>query len=179
MRSRRSQTRSRGELLATGIDIRDLRPDHWPEVTRIYAEGIATGNATFETDMPSWEVWDGVHLHHPRLVGTVANEVVAWAAVVPASSRPVYSGVAEISLYVGEKARGQGIGTELLAAFVRETDAAEIWTLQTSVFPENEASLRLLERSGFRVVGRRERIGQLGVRWRDTLLLERRSEVVT
>jgi L-amino acid N-acyltransferase YncA len=128
--------------------------------------------------MPSWEVWDGVHLHHPRLVGTVANEVVGWAAVVPVSSRPVYSGVAEISLYVGEKARGQGIGTELLAAFVREADTAGIWTLQTSVFPENEASLRLLERSGFRVVGRRERIGQLGGRWRDTLLLERRSEVV-
>jgi len=177
MRSRRSRTRSRGELLATGIDIRDLRPDHWPEVARIYAEGIATGNATFETDMPSWEVWDGVHLHHPRLVGTVANEVVAWAAVVPVSSRPVYSGVAEISLYVGEKARGRGIGTELLAAFVREADAAGIWTLQTSVFPENEASLRLLERSGFRVVGRRERIGQLDGRWRDTLLLERRREV--
>jgi phosphinothricin acetyltransferase len=96
---------------------------------------------------------------------------------VPVSSRPVYSGVAEISLYVGEKARGRGIGTELLAAFVREADAAGIWTLQTSVFPENEASLRLLERSGFRVVGRRERIGQLDGRWRDTLLLERRREV--
>lgn len=178
MRSRRSQTRSRGELLATGIDIRDLRQDHWPEVARIYAEGIATGNATFETDMPSWEVWDGVRLHHPRLVGTVANEVVAWAAVVPVSSRPVYSGVAEISLYVGEKARGQGIGTDLLAAFVREADAAGIWTLQTSVFPENEASLRLLDRGGFRVVGRRERIGQINGQWRDTLLLERRSEVI-
>src|SRR4051812_22619890 len=156
----RSQRRSRGELLETGIDIRDLRPDHWPEVARIYAEGIATRNATFETDVPSWEVWDGVHLHHPRLVGTVAGEVVAWAAVAPVSSRPVYSGVAEISLYVSEKARGQGIGTELLAAFVCEADAAGIWTLQTSVFPENKASRRLLERSGFRVVGRRERIGQ-------------------
>jgi L-amino acid N-acyltransferase YncA len=175
----RSRPRPRGELLATGIDIRDLRPDHWPEVARIYAEGIATGNATFETDMPSWEEWDGVHLHHPRLVGTVTGEVVAWAAVAPVSSRPVYSGVAEISLYVGEKARGQGIGTELLAAFVREANAAGIWTLQTSVFPDNEASLRLLERSGFRVVGLRERIGQLGGRWRDTFLLERRSEVVT
>src|SRR6476646_9534789 len=98
MRSRRNDTRSRGELLATGIDIRDLRPDHWTEVARIYAEGIATGNATFGTDMPSWEVWDGVHLHHPRLVGTIAGEVVAWAAVAPVSSRPVYSGVAEIGL---------------------------------------------------------------------------------
>jgi len=161
------------------MEVRALEASDWRDVSRIYAEGIATRNATFETDMPCWEVWDGVHLHHPRLVGTVAGEVVAWAAVAPVSSRPVYSGVAEISLYVGEKARGQGIGTELLAAFVREADAAGIWTLQTSVFPENEASLRLLERSGFRVVGRRERIGQLGGRWRDTLLLERRSEVVT
>jgi phosphinothricin acetyltransferase len=177
MRSRRSRTQD-SELLATGVDIHDLRPDHWPEVARIYTEGIATGNATFETDVPSWEVWDGVHLHHPRLVGTVAGEVVAWAAVAPVSSRPVYSGVAEISLYVGERARGHGIGTELLAAFVREADAAGIWTLQTSVFPENEASLRLLQNNGFGVVGRRERIGQLGGRWRDTLLLERRSEVI-
>ena len=99
MRSRRSQTsrasQTRSRVLATGVNIRDLRPDHWPEIARIYAEGIATGNATFETDMPSWEVWDGVHLHHPRLVGTVAGEVVAWAAVAPVSSRPVYSGVAD------------------------------------------------------------------------------------
>jgi len=165
-------------VITTAVAIRDLRPNDWPEVSRIYAEGIATGNATFETDAPSWDVWDGVHLHHPRLVGTVADEVVAWAAVVPVSSRPVYSGVAEISLYVAEPARGQGVGSALLAEFVREADAAGVWTLQTSVFPENEASLRLLERSGFRVVGRRERIGQLDGRWRDTLLLERRSEVI-
>jgi phosphinothricin acetyltransferase len=165
-------------LLATTVEIRDLRPGDWQEVARIYAEGIATGNATFETDVPSWDAWDGVHLHHPRLVGTVAGAVVGWAAVVPVSSRPVYSGVAEISLYVGEAARGGGIGTELLAAFVRAADAEGIWMLQTSVFPENEASLRLLEGSGFRVAGRRERIGQLHGRWRDTVLLERRSEVI-
>jgi len=164
-------------LITTAVDIRDLRPDDWPEVSRIYAEGIGTGNATFETDVPSWDIWDGVHLDHPRLVGTVADEVIAWAAVVPISSRPVYSGIVEISLYVGEAARGRGVGSALLAEFVREADAAGIWTLQTSVFPENEASLRLLERHGFRVVGRRERIGQLAGRWRDTLLLERRSEV--
>src|SRR5438445_11275456 len=122
MRSRRSQTRSRGELLATGIDIRDLRPDHWPEVGRIYAEGIATGNATFETDMPSWEVWDGVHLHHPRLVGTVAKKVGAWGAVGAVVSPPVSFGLAEIRRYVGEKGAGHGIGTELLAALVRQAD---------------------------------------------------------
>jgi len=165
-------------LITTAVDIRDLRSVDWPEVARIYAEGIATGNATFETNVPSWGEWAGVHRPTPRLVGTVAGEVVAWAAVVPVSSRPVYDGVAEISLYVAERARGQGVGTELLAEFVREADAAGIWTLQTSVFPENEASLRLLERHGFRVVGRRERIGQLEARWRDTLLLERRSEVI-
>jgi L-amino acid N-acyltransferase YncA len=164
-------------LITTAVDIRDLRPEDWPEVARIYAEGIRTGNATFEKDVPSWDVWDGVHLHHPRLVGTVAGELVAWAAVVPVSPRPVYSGVAEISLYVAEQSRGQGVGTALLGEFVDEADASGIWTLQTSVFPENEVSLRLLERYGFRVVGRRERIGQLDGRWRDTLLLERRSEV--
>jgi L-amino acid N-acyltransferase YncA len=164
-------------LITPAVDIRDLRPEDWPEDARIYAEGIRTGNATFEKDVPSWDVWDGVHLHHPRLVGTVAGELVAWAAVVPVSPRPVYSGVAEISLYVAEQSRGQGVGTALLGEFVDEADASGIWTLQTSVFPENEVSLRLLERYGFRVVGRRERIGQLDGRWRDTLLLERRSEV--
>jgi phosphinothricin acetyltransferase len=160
------------------IRIRELVRLDWPDVARIYAEGIATGNATFETDVPDWDAWDGVHLHHPRLVGTVGGEIVAWAAVAPVSARPVYSGVAEISLYVSESARGQGIGTTLLGQFIAVADAAGIWTLETSVFPENEASLRLLERSGFRVVGRRKRIGQMNGQWRDTLLLERRSEVI-
>jgi L-amino acid N-acyltransferase YncA len=164
-------------LITTAVDIRNLRSEDWPEVARIYAEGIATANATFETDVPSWDVWGGVHLHHPRLVGTIRREVVAWAAVVPVSARPVYSGVAEISLYVAEQARDQGVGTALLGEFVEQSDAIGIWTLQTSVFPENEASLRLLDRCGFRVVGRRERIGQVDGQWRDTLLLERRSEV--
>jgi len=165
-------------LITTAVEIRDLRPGDWPEVSRIYTEGIATGNATFETDVPSWDEWAGAHRPTPRLVGTVAGEVVAWAAVTPVSSRPVYSGVAEISLYVAEYVRGQGVGSALLTEFVSQADARGIWTLQTSVFPENEASLRLLERSGFRVVGRRERIGQIDGQWRDTVLLERRSEVI-
>jgi L-amino acid N-acyltransferase YncA len=161
------------------VRIRELRRADWPDVARIYAEGIATGNATFETDVPDWDAWDGVHLHHPRLVGTVGGEIVAWAALAPVSARPVYSGVAEISLYVSESARGQGIGSELLAQFIPVADAAGIWTLQTSVFPENEPSLRVLERGGFRVVGRRERIGKLDGVWRDVVFLERRSEVIS
>jgi phosphinothricin acetyltransferase len=166
-------------LLATALEIRDLRPGDWPEVSRIYAEGIATGDATFETDVPSWEAWDALHRPDPRLVGTLDGRVVAWAAALPVSARPVYDGVAEISLYVADVCRGAGVGTALLARFVAAADAAGIWTLQTSVFPENEASLALLAAAGFRVVGRRERIGRLAGRWRDTVLLERRSEEVT
>jgi L-amino acid N-acyltransferase YncA len=162
-------------LLATAVEIRDLRPDDWPEVARIYAEGIATGDATFETDVPSWDVWDGVHLHHPRLVGTAEARVVAWAAVLPVSARPVYRGVAEISLYVAADYRGQGVGSALLEAFIAASERNGIWTLQTSVFPENTASLALLKRHGFRNVGVRERIGQLNGVWRDTVLMERRS----
>jgi L-amino acid N-acyltransferase YncA len=162
-------------LLATAIEVRDLRPDDWPEVAQIYAEGIATGDATFETDVPSWDVWDGVHLHHPRLVGTTDGRVVAWAAALPVSARPVYRGVAEISLYVAGDYRGQGVGNALLEAFIVASERTGIWTLQTSVFPENTASLALLKRRGFREVGVRERIGQLNGIWRDTVLMERRS----
>jgi phosphinothricin acetyltransferase len=165
-------------LIATSVELRDLRPEDWPEVARIYAEGIATGNATFETDVPSWEVWDCVHRPRPRLVASVDGAVVAWAAVMPVSSRQVYEGVAEISLYVAEAARGQGVGRALLDEFVARSEEEGIWTLQTSVFRQNEPSLRLLERGGFRIVGRRERIGKHHGRWRDTLLLERRSEVI-
>lgn len=165
-------------MIATALEIRDLRPADWPEVARAYAEGIATGDATFETDVPSWEVWDAEHRQRPRLVTTLAGTIVAWAAVAPVSTRAVYRGVAEISLYVAEATRGQGIGKALLSRFVRAADEEGIWTLQTSVFPENEASLALLGSVGFRVVGRRERIGRHHGVWRNTLLLERRSEVV-
>jgi phosphinothricin acetyltransferase len=165
-------------LIATAVEIRDLRPGDWPEVAAIYAEGIATENATFETEVPSWEVWDGVHRPRPRLVTQLDRTVVAWAAAAPVSGRQVYRGVAEISLYVAATARGQGVGRALLAAFTNAAEEAGIWTLQTNVFPENEASLALLERGGFRVVGRRERIGRLKGTWRDTVLLERRSEVI-
>src|SRR5437868_15341128 len=158
--------------------MRDLRPEDWPEVSRIYAEGIATRNATFETAVPSWQEWDAAHLEQLRFVAEADGEVVGWIAVVPVSSRCCYAGVAEVSAYVAETARGRGVGAVLLERLIESVEAAGIWTLETGVFPENEASLALLKRFGFREVGIRERIGQMDGVWRDTVLLERRSEVI-
>ncbi len=161
------------------MEVRDLRSDDWPEVARIYREGIETGNATFETEVPSWESWDAAHVGSHRLVAERDGRVVGWIALLPVSARPCYAGVAEVSVYVSEDARAQGVGRELLAAAIESAERGGIWTLQTSVFPENEPSLRLLRRFGFREVGIRERIGRLHGIWRDTVLVERRSEVVT
>ena len=129
--------------------------------------------------MPSWEAWDAAHLAAHRLLAERDGDVVGWIALVPVSPRECYAGVAEVSAYVSEDARGQGVGAELLAALVEGSERAGIWTLQTGVFPENEASIRLLRRFGFRIVGMQERIGRLHGVWRDVVLLERRSEVVT
>lgn len=155
-----------------------MRPEHWEPVACIYAEGIATGDATFETSVPSWERWEASHLRDHRFVALENGEVVGWAALAPVSDRCVYGGVAENSVYVAAGARGRGIGAALLAALIESAEAAGIWTIQTGIFPENEASLRLHERSGFRIVGRRERLGKHNGVWRDVLLLERRSPVV-
>jgi L-amino acid N-acyltransferase YncA len=161
------------------VTVRDLRPGDWPEVARIYAQGIATGNATFETEVPTWEAWDDSHLADQRLVAEEGGQVVGWIALAPVSRRPCYAGVAEVSVYVAESERGRGVASDLLTALVERAERGGIWTLQTSVFPENEPSLALLRRFGFRTVGTRERIGQLHGVWRDTVLVERRSEVVT
>ncbi len=158
--------------------MRDLRPSDWPEVARIYREGIETGNATFETAVPSWKEWDAAHLAEHRLVAVRDGQVVGWIALVPVSPRDCYAGVAEVSAYVAEEARGEGVGSALLTAVIDNSERAGIWTLQTGVFPENEGSLRLLQRFGFRVVGTRKRIGQLHGVWRDVVLVERRSEVI-
>jgi phosphinothricin acetyltransferase len=163
-------------VLATGVDVRDLRPGDGPEVSRIYAEGIATRNATFEMEVPSWAAWDAAHLACQRFVAVAEGSVVGWITAAPVSSRCCYAGVAEISAYVAEEARGQGIGSVLLDTLIESTEAAGTWTLETGVFPENEASLALLKRFGFREVGVRERIGQLDGVWRDVVLLERRSD---
>jgi len=159
--------------------LRDLRPGDWPEVSRIYADGIATGNATFETEVPSWEAWDAAHLPEHRFVARRDGRVLGWIALAPTSPRACYAGVAEVSAYVAAEARGSGLGKELLAAVISSSERGAIWTLQTGVFPENEASLGLLGRFGFRIVGTHERIGRLHGVWRDVVLVERRSEVVT
>jgi L-amino acid N-acyltransferase YncA/DNA-binding transcriptional ArsR family regulator len=164
-----------GEL--ADVRIEPLLPGDWPVVAAIYAEGIATGNATFETAPPSWERWDQSHLPDHRLVARTGPDdgVVAWSALAPVSDRCVYGGIAENSIYVTERARGQGVGRRLLTALVERAEQAGIWTVQTGIFPDNGPSLELHRRCGFRVVGVRERLGQLHGRWRDVLLLERRS----
>ena len=152
--------------------------EHWGGVRAVYEEGLATGDATFETSAPEWERWDAAHVEACRLVALASGRVAGWAALSRVSAREVYRGVAEVSVYVGRDFRGLGLGRTLLEALVRGSEAEGFWTLQASVFPENVASLALHARCGFREVGRRERVGRLGGRWRDTILLERRSGVV-
>jgi L-amino acid N-acyltransferase YncA len=161
------------------VEIEPLRPDHWPAVRAIYQAGIATGNATFETAVPTWEAWDAAHLPDHRLVARDDGRVLAWAALAPVSDRCAYAGVAEGSIYVAPGAQGRGVGRQLLDALVASAERAGIWTVQTGIFPENRASVRLHQACGFRVVGVRERLGRLEGRWRDVLLLERRSPRIT
>ncbi len=158
--------------------IDDLTPTHWQQVCQIYQEGIDTGLATFERRAPSWEKWDQGHLPFARLVALADGVVRGWAALGVVSARPVYSGVAEVSVYVGANWREQGTGRLLLERLIAESEKNAIWTLQASIFPENESSIALHQRCGFREVGIRRRIAQLNGTWRDTVLLERRSEVV-
>lgn len=163
--------------------IRGMDAADWPVVEQIFAAGIAEGEATFEIETPTWETFDAGKLPAPRLVATDAGgEVQGWVAASAVSSRAVYRGVVEHSVYVGTHARGHGVGHALLDAFVTAADAAGIWMIQSSVFPENVASLRLHQRAGFHIVGRRERIarsrlGPHAGQWRDTVLIERRSTV--
>jgi len=158
-------------------DIAPLTAADWPAVRAIYLEGIATGNATFETAAPDWPEWDAKHLPHSRLVSCTpaTREVLGWAALSPVSSRPVYRGVAEVSVYIAERARGKGVGSALLNALIASSERHGIWTLQAGIFPENAASIALHRKAGFREVGRRERIGCMNGIWRDTVLLERRT----
>lgn len=161
-----------------GCTIESLSAADWPAVRDIYAAGIATGLATFETDVPDWDQWDANQLSFGRLVARSAGRVVGWAALSPVSGRACYAGVAEASVYVALDSWGRGIGRALLEAIITVAEQHGIWTLQGSTFAENHASLKLQGRCGFRVVGRRERIAQFDGQWRDTVLTERRSRVV-
>lgn len=160
------------------MEIRKLFATDWDEVKSIYEKGIATGNATFQTSAPSWEEWDSSHLVSCRIVALEEGHVVGWAALTPVSSRCVYAGVAEVSVYVYPDQSGKGIGLLLLEELVRLSEAEGIWTLQAGIFPENLASLRIHEKAGFRVLGVREKIGKQNGLWRDTALLERRSKII-
>ena len=162
-------------MTETAIDVRELRRRDWPAVAAIFREGIETGNATFETRVPTWDEWNAAHLAAHRLVAYDGNDIVGWAALTSYSRRPAYAGVAEVSIYVAAAARGRRVGRTLLRALVAASEAAGIWTLQAGVFPENKASLKLHLGCGFRTVGLRERIGKLKGEWRDVVLLERRS----
>ena len=161
------------------VELRPLLPGDWPAASEIYWDGMRDGLATFETEVPAWAVWDAAHLPDHRLVADLLGDVVGWAALAPVSPRPCYRGVAEDTVYVARQARGLGIGRALLEALVARAERSGIWSIQASVFPENRASLALHEKCGFRVVGTRERIAKRDGVWRDTVFLERRSEVVT
>jgi len=156
--------------------INEMRPGDWVAVRTIYAEGIATRQATFEVEAPSWEVWDAAHLSFARLVARNGETVVGWAALSPVSRRQAYAGVAEVSVYVAQELRGMGLGRQLLEALIAKSEQHGIWSLQAVMFPENAGSVALHLRCGFREVGRRERIGKLDGAWRDTILLEKRSQ---
>ena len=158
--------------------IAPMTPDDWPQVRAIYLEGIATGNATFEIEAPTWEQWDAGHLPVGRLVARTDGQLAGWCALSPVSRRVCYAGVAEASVYVAAAHRGRGVGRALLLRLIEESERAAIWTLQGGTFPENEGSLKLQLSCGFRVIGRRERVGRLNGVWRDTVLTERRSRVV-
>ena len=156
-----------------------MKAEDWPSVRTIYLEGIATGNATFEQAAPEWEEWDGAHLPCCRLVARLEDDILGWAALSPVSRRRVYRGVAEVSVYVAQKARGKGVGKALLSELVANSERAGFWTLQAGIFPENIASIELHKRVGFRVLGLREKVGCMDGRWRDVVLMERRSRTVS
>jgi len=159
------------------FSIRAMAPDDWHAVQRIYAEGLATGKASFETEVPDWPAWNEGHLPGCRLVAERTGEIAGWAALMPVSTRACYRGVAEVSVYVSAAARGAGIGHALLAALIPASEAEGIWTLWSSIHTDNPASVALHERCGFRMIGRRERIALRGGVWTDTFNMERRSAV--
>lgn len=159
------------------VIIQNLKREHWDQVKKIYLDGIATGNATFQMEAPMWEEWDESHTANCRLIAAIDNQVVGWSALSPVSGRCVYAGVAEVSIYIHSDYKGNGIGHTLLQALINSSEENGYWTLQAGIFPENSASLALHKKNGFREVGFRERIGKMNGQWRNVVLLERRSNV--
>jgi len=162
----------------TSIELRSMTPDDWPDVARIYAEGLKTGNATFQQTVPTWEEWNNGHVQSCRMVAIIEGTITGWAALSPVSSRAVYAGVAEVSVYIGKDFRGMRIGDQLMKNLIDDSEKEGFWTLQSSIFPENEASIKLHEKYGFRTMGYREKVGKMNGNWRDTVIMERRSKVV-
>jgi L-amino acid N-acyltransferase YncA len=160
------------------IVVEAMRAENWADVVVIYRRGLDTGDASFETDVPSYEEWNGGHLPAPRLVARSGGRLLGWAALSPVSGRCVYGGVAEDSVYVDPTAAGRGLGTALLSELVAQAEQAGIWTVQAGIFPENRVSIALHQRCGFRIVGVRERLGKHHGRWRDVVLMERRSDLI-
>lgn len=160
------------------MEIRSMKFSDWQAISKIYEEGIATGFATFETNVPNYETWDAVHMTACRLIATENGKVLGWAALSPVSSRCVYGGVAEVSVYIAKDSRGKGVGQLLMKALIKESEAEGLWTIQSGIFPENEGSIELHKKVGFRYIGKRERVGKLNGEWKDNLLFERRSKTV-
>lgn len=159
------------------VEIIRMLPEHAGAVLQIYAEGLTTGQATFNTEVPSWEAWDKNHHAHSRLVAVENGKVLGWAALSPISARYCYRGVAELSIYICQAHQGKGVGTLLMQHLIAESENNGIWMIHSSTFPENTASIRLQKKFGFREIGYRERIAELKGQWRNTVLLERRSQV--
>ncbi|MEL7670847.1 N-acetyltransferase family protein [Methanobacterium sp.] len=160
------------------FQIEKMKHEDWEQVSKIYDEGIKTGNATFETDVPSWESWISKHLLCCNIVARRGNKILGWAAVSPTSSRNIYSGVTEVSIYVGKECKRTGVGLALLKELIELSENNGIWTLQAGIFPENKASINLHKKCGFKIVGIREKIGKMDDIWRDVVLMERRSNKV-
>lgn len=160
------------------MNVREMSPHDWESVSKIYQEGIDTGIATFEQQIPTYEHWDKAHIQSCRLVAEENGILLGWAALSPVSSRCVYGGVGEVSIYVGNKSRGKGVGKALMKKLIDESEKAGFWTIQSGIFPENKGSIRLHEQMGFRFIGKRERVGKIQGVWKDNLLFEKRSNQV-
>jgi L-amino acid N-acyltransferase YncA len=165
-------------VIVASMNLIEISEENYPEVARIYGEGLQTGTATFETTIPSWEKWDAGHLSFGRILAVEKDHYLGWASLSPVSSRCVYGGVAEVSVYVSDSTRGKGVGEFLLKNLIEISEANNIWTLQSGIFRDNVASHKLHIKCGFREVGYKEKVGQLHGVWKDNVLLERRSKVV-